>query len=103
MWWRSQNLEKPIPNAAGGKWHFRVWHDFVAGTYLQRVYFWNDERTETGVAEFTGNCTLNVTRLKQRIAKLAKDQRFRAHFYRPLSFPVERHHGGNEAGENRAT
>lgn len=104
MWWRGQNLEGPRRDAEGRLWHFRVWHDFVEGRYLQRIFFWDDPRQDTGMAEFAGDQALHVTRLRQRISKLVSDPDYRRRFHRPLVFPVERHYGGGEppaeAGDN---
>jgi len=92
MWWRSQNLSKPVVDGSGQKWHFRVWQDFPGSRYTQRIYFWNEERTETGMFEVVEEQSLHISRLRQRIAKLAKDAAFRHRYLMPLKFPVERHY-----------
>ena len=90
MWWNHQNLEIPRKDASGAVWHFRVWHDHVDGMYRQRVFFWNDARSETGVVELHGDQVLHVSRLKQVITKLIKQPEYRARHQRAIEIPVER-------------
>jgi hypothetical protein len=90
MWWRSQHLSESRKDSGGRKWNFRVWHDVVDGKAVERVFFWDDLRTETGAIEFVGDQTLHVTRLRQLIEKLVKQPKFRAKHRRGLRFPVER-------------
>jgi hypothetical protein len=92
MWWTSQNLARPISDSTGRIWHFRVWHDFVDGIHIQRLYFWDESFQEAGCAEFAVDQTLHVSKLKQRIQKLVKDPSYRGRFVRELAFPVERHY-----------
>jgi hypothetical protein len=90
MWWRGQNLDKPIVGPDGVRWHFRVWHDYEEGIYVQRLFFWNESMSKTGLAEFRGQ-RLHIRQIKSRLAKIAKDPRYRKQFLRPLQFPLERH------------
>ena len=92
MWWHGQNLEKPLKDAHGRLWHFRVWHDDVAGIYTQRIFFWDEAREDTGYAEFAGDQRLHVSKIKQRIRKILTDSSYRESFRRQLAFPVERHY-----------
>lgn len=91
MWWHGQNLDKPIAGPDGTVWHFRVWHDHVDGIYTQRIFFWDDQKTETGLLELRDDQAIHVKRIKDRLAKLAKDCDYRRQFLRPLQFPIERH------------
>ncbi len=59
MWWKGQNLDKPRRDKTGRIWHFRVWHDFPDGVYTQRIFFWDDVQTETGLVELAGHQTLD--------------------------------------------
>ena len=93
MWWNGQNLEKPRHDSLGHLWHFRVWHDYAGGLYRQRIFFWNGERSETGLVELKGDQILHITRLKQRIAKLVHNRMYRQQFRCTLTFPVERYYG----------
>jgi hypothetical protein len=90
-WWRGQNLDKPIVGQDGIKWHFLVWHDSVEGIRTQRIFFWDESRTQTGLVELRGNKTLHVKRIKDRLAKIAKDRMYRNKHLRPLEFPIERY------------
>jgi hypothetical protein len=92
MWWNGQNLDKPIYDKKGRAWHFRVWHDFIEGVYIQRIYFWNDEKSEMRMLEFQGNKTLNVKQIKTRMRKLAINGEYRRKCQKILSFPIERHY-----------
>jgi hypothetical protein len=96
MWWRGQNLDMPRRVATGQVRHVRVWHDFVGGTYHQRIYYWNEERTESGIVPFDRDGTLHVRQLRQRIQRLLSDPAYRGRYSRPLSFPVEQHYGTAE-------
>jgi hypothetical protein len=55
MWWKSQNLDKPVRGTDGLTWNFRVWHDVVDGAHTERIFFWDDSREFTGCAEFAGD------------------------------------------------
>jgi hypothetical protein len=93
MWWKSQNLDKPIRDKNGHIWHFLIWSDFPSGVHTQRIYFWDGDKNETGVVELSGDQTLHITQLKKRIAKLATNPEYRRQFRCKLSFPIERHYG----------
>jgi hypothetical protein len=99
MWWRGQSLDTPRRDASGGVWHFRVWHDSAEHRYVQRIFFWDEARRETGVVEFDDDQALHVRRLRQRIAKLVKDATYRRRFHRSLRFPLERYHVEGETGK----
>ena len=90
MWLKSQNIDKPISDKSGQIWHFAFWHDFPADVYTQRIYFWNDKRSQTGIMEFVGDSTLHISRIKQRMNKLAKNKQYRKQFLCDLRFPVEK-------------
>jgi hypothetical protein len=91
VWCRGQNLEKRV-DSTGREWQFRVWVDFVNGRPVQRIFFWNKERTDSGILEFKGDQTLHIRRIRDRISKLVKDAEYRGRYRRPLRFPVERHY-----------
>ena len=91
MWWDGQNLDKTLAGPDGTRWLFRVWHGTVEGVYCQRLFFWNESKTETGLVELRGSETLHVSRVKQRLARIAGDAAYRERFARQLAFPLERH------------
>ena len=90
MWWTGQNLDGPIYDKGGNPWYFRVWHDILDGNEYQKIFFWNEDRSQTGVLELTNDQVLHVRKIKQRMAKLAKDPTYRSRFLKPLEFPIER-------------
>jgi hypothetical protein len=92
MWWKSQNLDRPVKSADGRVWHFRVWHDIVGGKHAERIYFWDDSQEFMGCAEFAGDQSLHVSKLKQRMRKIVTDPAYGDRFRRELQFPVERHY-----------
>jgi hypothetical protein len=94
MWWNHQNLNSPRRDKAGTRWHFRVWHDIVDGHHRERVFFWDDDKKQTGVV-LLGD-SLHVTRLHALIDKLVADPAIRQVHRRDLKFPVERHYARYE-------
>jgi hypothetical protein len=91
IWWIGQNLDQPIVGPDGTTWHFLVGHASDGGEYVQRVFFWDENRTTTGLAEWRGSQTLHVRRIKDRLRRIANDEEYRSRFLRQLRFPVERH------------
>jgi len=90
MWWNGQNLDLTRTDRTGQRWHFRVWHDQVDGTYIQRVFFWNEGRSETGVLELIGERAVHRRRLKDVIHRLVARADFRGRHLVNLEFPVEK-------------
>jgi hypothetical protein len=96
MWWNTQNVDLARTDSNGRVWHFRVWHDTVEGTNIQRIFFWDELRSETGIIELVGDRTRHVSRIKQLMAKLVTDPEFRARYRRDILFPVERKYAAYE-------
>jgi hypothetical protein len=92
MWWADQNMAKTIKTGDGRSWHFRVWYGMIEDAYVQRIYFWDESKQETGCAEFAGDRSLDTKQIKNRIQKLAKTLSYRQRFHRELAFPVERYY-----------
>lgn len=90
-WWRGQHLEGPLRDPDGRSWHFLVWHGSLENGYSQRIFFWDDTRSETGIIALDDGATLHVTRIRDRQRKIARDPAYRAKWLRPLDFPVERY------------
>ena len=90
-WWRGQNLGRPVVGPDGTAWHFLVWHGHVGGVYWQRIYFWDEARSETGLLDLTEGRALHIRKIKDRLRRLAGDAEYRRRFVRPLEFPIERH------------
>ena len=89
-------MDLPRKDAAGEVWHFRVWHDHVQGLYIQRVFFWNETKTQTGVIEMKSDQVRHISRLKQVIAKLVKNPEYRARYNHEIEFPVEHKYAAYE-------
>jgi hypothetical protein len=51
IWWTDQNLDQPIIGPDGTAWHFLIGHDFDGGEYVQRIFFWDENRSTTGLVE----------------------------------------------------
>jgi len=64
---------------------------------MQRIFFWNEARTVTGVIEMKADQTRHISRLKQVIAKLVSDPKYRARYTRPIEFPVEQKYAEYQA------
>ena len=92
MWITGQNLERSRKDKKGNIWQFRVWSDTNGNREFQRIFFWNADKTETGMVEFADDQVLNMKRLKQQIAKLVNDPDYRQRFRASLEFPLERHY-----------
>ena len=92
MWWNGQNLDSPRTDKTGRVWHFRVWHGAVDGRWIQRIFYWDDAKVETGIIELSADRTLHVSRLKQLIAKLVASSDFRSRYQRKIKFPIDRNY-----------
>jgi hypothetical protein len=91
MWWNGQNLDKPLTGPDGRNWHFRIWQGTVDGVLVQRIFFWDESGEETGLIELHGSQALHITKLKDRMIKLVRDESYRMQFLRELQFPLERY------------
>ena len=92
MWWDNQNLDSPRELKDGRHLHFRVWHDIVESQHVTRVFFWDDDRKETGVALLAPGNRTDVSALRALIQKIAADPELRSTYARELRFPLERHY-----------
>jgi len=92
MWWRNQNLDSPIRDTTGRMWNFLVWSDFVDGVQVQRIFFWDEDKRETGIVEFRGDQALDHKKIKQRIKKIVHNASYRKKHICELKFPIERYY-----------
>jgi hypothetical protein len=76
-----------VHDKVGRPWHFRLWIGF---SDADRIYFWNDERNETGELQCIDR--LNMRKIRQLMTKVAKVPDYGKQFRKPLSFPLERYH-----------
>jgi hypothetical protein len=90
-WWTGQNLDRPIVGPDGTTWHFLVCHGPVDGVHTQRIFFWDEAKRVTGLVELRGTAALHIKRIKDRMRKIARDERYRERFLRPLQFPLQRY------------
>ena len=92
MWWDQQNLGQPRVDKTGARWHFAVWHDLIDRSHVARVFFWDDQRSFTGVLIIPAGGRTDVQALHDWIQKLAADPALRNQCQRALRFPLERHY-----------
>jgi hypothetical protein len=92
-WWHEQNLEGPLRGPDGRSWHFLVWYGWCRDLHFQsqRIFFWDEARSETGVIVLNQNETLHVRKIRDRQRKIARDATYREKWLQPLEFPIERH------------
>lgn len=92
MWWTGQNMDKPIVAKNGSAWAFLVWSDFENGIHIQRIFFWDKFKHETGIFELKGGNTVHRNKLKDKMKKLANDKRFREKYLCEIKFPVQQNY-----------
>jgi hypothetical protein len=92
MWWKDQNLDKPIIGKDGKTWEFMVWHYHINGIYVQRIYFWDKDKNVTGIVELKDGNSVHVSKLKDKMKKLANDNTFRDKHLSQLKFPLEKNY-----------
>jgi hypothetical protein len=85
--------EKPKQGKNGERWNFTYWHlalteDRAKGA--QRLFFWNEDKSECGVVIFPHGKTIGYARIKSLIEKLVADQQLRKKHIRSIEFPLER-------------
>lgn len=91
MWLNIQNLGMSRKDKSGNTWHFRYWEDSRNDQRTQRIFFWNTDKTETGMLELFSP-HLNRDRVKQTIAKIVSSPDYRQQYQKSLLFPLERHY-----------
>ena len=89
MWWTTQNLDNELTDKNGIVWVFRVWHDHINGIYIQRIFFWTTTKDQSGVIEFKDDQTLHISKLKDRMIKITKNENYRNKFLIPRKHPVQ--------------
>ena len=92
MWWKDQNIDKPIIAKNGETWEFQVWHDHVDGIYIQKIYFWDKDKSTTGVIELKGANAVHKDKLKDKMKKVANDKSLRDKYSFELKFPLEKNY-----------
>ncbi len=82
----SQHPNNWVSDSTGKQWYWQVEFELEGGNEVQRIFFWNAEKTKTGMLKLEGNETLHMSRVRQRILKLVKNPAYRARFLCPLHF-----------------
>ena len=88
---RGQHLEGPVRGPDGVEWHFSVWQGSFEGIGVLKLFFWNDDRTETGALVWRHPDIIGVPKIRDRQRKLATDRAYRARFHCRLDFPIDRY------------
>lgn len=90
MWWKGQNLDKPIIAKDGTEWHFLVWQNLVHGVHQEKIFFWDIDKKTTGIVELPES--VHINKLKDRMKKIANDKMYRDKYICDLQFPIEKHY-----------
>lgn len=69
----------------GKRWNFREWHDFAGESFRESIFFWDDEKENTGVVHFDPG--VHVSRIHRTIKKLVEDTAFREANSKAIRFP----------------
>jgi hypothetical protein len=89
-WTNIKDFKKPFLSKTGQKWHVRLWMGDLAGVFTEYIFYWDDDKNETGKITLTGPDSLHVSRIKQKMIKLINDEKLRAKHNCELKFPIER-------------
>ena len=85
LWKKWPGLRETIEDKNGTKWFFKYWSD----NQIQRIYFWDSEKKNTGFMELKDDKTIHWNKIKDRVIKLVNDKGYREKFICELKFPVE--------------
>ncbi len=88
--WSEQKSRK---DKSGRRWNFCFWVEiWTEGKVVQaqRLFFWDDKKTDCGVVLFPPGSAIRYSRVKALIAKLVASPTLRKQYRRELSFPLER-------------
>jgi hypothetical protein len=90
----SSQILRSKQDKQGKKWNFSYWHTGIfTPIRAQRLFFWDDDRTETGVLTWVGPATRRYTEIAKIAEKLAREPNFRRLNLRDLRFPLDRYYG----------
>jgi hypothetical protein len=85
-------LEKPRRDKSGKRWNFYYWYSGYSNDpsrKAQRLFFWDDAKTDRGVVLFLPGKTLSYSHIQSPIPKLVADQTLRKKHQRELQVPIE--------------
>ncbi|WP_263359839.1 hypothetical protein [Acidicapsa ligni] len=89
------NEEKPRQGKNGERWNFTYWYLVCTSDRTkdaQRLFFWNEKKSECGVVILTPDKTVRYSRIRSLIEKLVADHELRRKYQRDIEFPLERHY-----------
>ena len=90
--------QRPRKDTHGRRWNFRIWADTWTDAktknvvMAERLFFWNDTKSQCGLVLFPVGSAVHFSRLKQMEERLVSDSALRKHYQRELRFPLERHY-----------
>jgi hypothetical protein len=87
--------ERPRQDRDGKRWNFRYWYSGWSRDETrkaQRLFFWNDAKSEYGVVIFLPGTTVRYGRIADLINNLTAKSALRAEYNRELQFPLEEHY-----------
>jgi hypothetical protein len=87
--------EKPRKAKNGVRWNFTYWHSVWTSDRTkssQRLFFWDDDKSECGVVVLIPGATMHYSRIKSLIEKLVADPDLRKKYHKEIQFPLERHY-----------
>jgi hypothetical protein len=88
-------LEKPRRDKSGKRWNFYYWYSGASNDparQAQRLFFWDDAKTDCGVVLFSPGKTIAYSRIQSLIPKLVADRTLRRKHQRELQFPLEKYY-----------
>jgi hypothetical protein len=83
--------EKSRQDKNGLRWHFHYDYKPLAkpADKRQRLFFWNEDKTESGIAFFSGDRTIAYRKIEDLISKLVSSAALRENYHQTLKFPLE--------------
>ena len=90
--WAEQKARR---DKSGKRWNFCFWHEVLHEERVvdaQRLFFWDDGKTDCGVVLLLPGSAINYSRVKTLIDKLVANPTLRKQHGRDLRFPLERHY-----------
>jgi hypothetical protein len=89
------SLERPRQDRSGKRWNFSYWYSGWSGDETrkaQRLFFWDDLKSECGVVLFLPGSTVPYRRISDLVNNLAAKSSLRTEYKRVLHFPLEDHY-----------
>ena len=87
--------ERSRQDRSGKRWNFCYWYSGWSKDETrkaQRLFYWDDGRTDCGVVLFLPGSTVRYSRITDLINNLTSKSSLREQYRRRLSFPLEDHY-----------